>query len=254
MLKLGSLSVGRSGARMLPRVAVAYSDDVSETEIRDARKAGVDIAEIRIDLFRSMDPRYVLKKVAIFRSLPTVATIRIAKEGGGWKGSEKDRLALFEKVLPHVDAVDVELSSLEQTGKFVAKAKKAGKVAVISHHNFKETPKAEFLENIVKESHAAGADIIKIAAKVLTSSDVRTLASVLATSNHNLLIIGMGGEGLITRLMFPALGSVMTFASVGRYQTAPGQIPYPDMMERLRQLYPAYNEEKIIKLKILECV
>ena len=63
----------------------------------------------------------------------------------------------------------------------------------------------------------------------------------------------MGVYGLVTRLHFPALGSLMTFASHGGFQTAPGQIPYSNMMEQLRLLYPECSEEKIIKLKLLEC-
>lgn len=248
MLKLGSLKLGGN----VPRVAIGYSDDIMEADLLDARRAGVDIAEVRIDLFRSTKPQDVIKKLSVFKLLPTVATIRSKSEGGKWDGSEQDRIALFHKVIPHVDAIDVELSSLNKTTSVVDAAHQAGKLVVISHHDFKRTPSASELESIVKAAKKGGADIVKIATHVETNADIRALSSVFTDAERNLVVIGMGPRGLITRLSFPAYGSLMTFASHGGFQTAPGQIPYANMMDELRLLYPEYNEEKIIKLKLLE--
>ncbi|HET7084918.1 MAG TPA: type I 3-dehydroquinate dehydratase [Rhizomicrobium sp.] len=248
MLKLGSLALGGN----VPRVAIGFSDDVLEADILDARRGGVDIAEVRIDLFRSIDPVVVVKKLAIFQALPTIATIRTPSEGGKWAGTEQERIALFHKVIPHVDAIDVELASLKTTTSVIDAAHKARKLVVISHHDFNGTPKASALETIISKAQKAGADIIKIATHIESSVDVRALAAVLTDTQRNLVVIGMGAKGLVTRLSFPAMGSLMTFASHGGFQTAPGQIPYSNMMEELRLLYPEYNEEKIVKLQLLE--
>lgn len=249
MLALGSLALGGD----VPRVAIGFSDDVIEADLLDARRGGVDIAEVRIDLFRSIDPKDVIRKLELFKLLPTIATIRTKEEGGKWQGTEAQRIALFQKIIPHVDAVDVELSSLSKTASLITAAHKAGKLVVVSHHDFDRTPKAAELERIVSAAKKAGADIVKIATHVESDSDVRALASLFTDAQRNLVVIGMGPKGLVTRLSFPALGSLMTFAMFGGVQTAPGQIPYSDMMEHLRLLYPAYNEEKITKLKLLEC-
>lgn len=249
MLKLGSLTLGGD----VPRVAIGFSDDVIEADILDARRAGVDIAEIRIDLFQSTKTADVVKKMSAFTLLPTIATIRTKEEGGSWNGSQKERIALFHEILPHVDAIDVELASAKKTMSVVNAARKMGKLVVISFHDFEKTPSAKALKKIVAEANRAGVDIVKIATHVASKADVRALSSLLTEDNQNLIVIGMGPRGLVTRLSFPGLGSLVTFASHGGFQTAPGQIPYDAMRDQLRLLYPAYNEEKIIKLKLLEC-
>src|SRR5271169_5681679 len=78
MLKIGTLELDGS-----PRVAGEFSDKFTVTDIQDAKTAGLDIAEIRVDQFRSFDPDYVNGKLALFgNEIPTLATIRIAREGG----------------------------------------------------------------------------------------------------------------------------------------------------------------------------
>src|SRR6185437_13540668 len=109
MLKLGSLALDGT----LPRVAVGFADAILQADIDDAKADGLDIAEVRIDQFRSYEPHHVIKKLGLFRAIPTIATIRIPEEGGHWKGTETDRQSLLRAIIPHVDAVDIELASTE---------------------------------------------------------------------------------------------------------------------------------------------
>jgi len=48
----------------------------------------------------------------------------------------------------------------------------------------------------------------------------------------------MGDAAVATRVLFPALGSLLTYAHAGT-ETAPGQIPLVEMRQLLRRLYPA---------------
>ena len=168
MLKLGSLALG--GLRV-PRVAIGYSDAITEADILEARAGGVDVAEIRVDLFRSVEPSLRREKALPHSSrcppLPPSAPSMKAVAG---RGRRRTAWPLFEKILPHVDAVDVELSSLKDTARIVAAARKMGKLAVISHHDQETTPKAKALEGIIRQAQNAGADIIKVATHVQTQS------------------------------------------------------------------------------------
>lgn len=235
MIKLGELTLeaGR------PAVAVSFTDADSKDEIAEARAAGVAIAELRIDLFARLAPDYVEAQAKRLSGLPTIATIRDASEGGGWKGSSAERIALFEAVLPLVDAIDIELASAEVLAAAGPKAKAAGKVLIVSHHDFLRTPPAEALVETTRAAAAAGADIVKLAARADSDRDVEVLAEVLHERPHpNMVVIGMGENGAPTRLLFPGQGSLFTFAAKGERSTAPGQLDYKRMLKLLATLYP----------------
>jgi 3-dehydroquinate dehydratase-1 len=91
---------------------------------------------------------------------------------------------------------------------------------------------------VVASGRALGADVVKIAAAVSTPADVRTLARLLVTTEGiGMIAIGMGNAAVATRLLFPALGSLLTYAHAGD-ATAPGQIPLAEMTDLLARLFP----------------
>ena len=99
-----------------------------------------------------------------------------------------------------------------------------------------------------------GADITKIAAMALGGKDVQRLAAfTIENADKNIITIAMGSEGTCSRVLFPALGSLLTYASLGE-STAPGQLPYSDTFDILRRLYSKYNQEKVKALKLFENV
>jgi 3-dehydroquinate dehydratase-1 len=50
-----------------------------------------------------------------------------------------------------------------------------------------------------------------------------------------LIVIGMGDAGVASRVLFPALGSLLTYAAAGT-QTAPGQLALDEAVALLRRL------------------
>ena len=82
MRKLGDLSL-TSGR---PLVAVSFTDADARDDLVEARHAGVAIAELRIDLFARLTPDYVARQAERLSGLPSLATIRLASEGGAWTG------------------------------------------------------------------------------------------------------------------------------------------------------------------------
>lgn len=207
-----------------PSIAVPFADKNQLSTIRRLRKAGMDVAELRIDLFSSRDESRVIREARKFKGVPTIATIRSQAEGGKWRGTDAERLALFLAVLPHVDALDVEWSSRALVEPLVREARRRKKAVIISFHDFKKTPDPAFLLKLARSAKAAGADAVKIAAMARTRKDMRSLAQF--TFQHaalGLITLSMGKEGAISRLFFPGLGSLLTFAHAGR-RTAPGQM------------------------------
>lgn len=228
-----------------PRVIAPFTDKTPLEEIVRAGDRGLDLLEARVDYFDSYDAGYVLDKISqVPAELPVVATIRSRQEGGKWRGSETERLSLFSALIPKVDGIDVELSSSEILANVAEMAHKAQKTLIISFHDFHMTPSLDVLASRVDSAKNQGADIAKIAATPLSIKDTQTLASLtVAKAHENLIVLGMGPGGLKTRLLFPALGSLMTFAYIDR-PTAPGQLSVQVTLELIKLLYPGYSRDK----------
>lgn len=249
--KLGALTLDRT----VPRVAVGFTDAASQGDISAAFDDGVDVAEIRVDQFKSYEASYVVERLARFSAVPSLATIRLENEGGAWLGSESDREALYETIIPHVHAVDVEIQTADTLARVRRQTERLGKTLIVSYHDTKTTPSYGRLDQVVQDSAEAGAQIIKIATMVTERQHVSVLANLLLQhADKNLIVIGMGSQGLVTRLLFPALGSLLTFAAIAGQPTAPGQLPYRAMLDTMRLIYPAFNEGKISALQLLEYV
>lgn len=228
-LAIGSLVLGTR-----PRIAVPFTDHATRSDVAGAVAAGCDVAELRVDLFSSFAPAHVLAQLPTFAGVPTLATIRHGDEGGGWRGSEPDRLALYRALLPRVDALDVEIAA-EIAAPAIAAARDQGKLAIASFHDFAKTPAPDALREAVARGRALGADVVKIATAVASSGDLRVLARLLVESDDvGLIVIGMGARGVASRVFFPLLGSLLTYASTGT-QTAPGQLALDELVELLRR-------------------
>ena len=249
-LKLGSLALDGS----VPLLVAAFGNNTEREAIDVALRHGLDVAELRIDLYDDVRPIAVLNEIAKFKNLPTLATIRAKDEGGKWEKQERARLDLFQRIAPHVDAVDVELRSQHIRDDVLALTKEAGKLRLLSFHDFQYTPPLESLLGYVDEAKSLGADIVKIATHAGSDADVATLARLLLErSDANLIVIAMGPIGIKSRVFFPALGSLMTFGALDQ-STAPGQLPMEEMFHYLRLYYPRFNEKKTIDLQLMEAI
>ena len=236
MLHLGPLELGS-----VPRIAVPFTDREGPEVVADAIARGADVAELRVDLFSSPNQGLQSRNLSRFRGIPTIGTIRSEREGGGWSGPEGTRLELFAALAPEVDALDVELSSRELLADAVGLAHDHGKLAIVSHHDFQATPEAKRLGEVVDAAREAGADIVKLATAVRAPADVRALTALcLARAEATpLIVLGMGPRGAATRLLLPALGSLLTFASLDPDSaTAPGQLTLDETRYWLGRLFP----------------
>ena len=218
-----------------PRVAVPFTDHATRQDVAALLGRGLDVAELRVDLFSSIAADHVLATLDRFAGVPTLATIRHGDEGGGFRAGEAERLALYRALVPRVDAIDVEVAA-EIARPAIAAARDAGKLAIASFHDFAKTPAPAALADVVARGRALGADVVKIAAAVAGADDLRTLAQLLlAHEDVGLIVIGMGARGVASRVLFPLLGSLLTYAAA-ETQTAPGQLPLDELVTLLRRL------------------
>lgn len=212
-----------------PAVCAVAAGSPGKRKIKKAKALGADMVEIRVDTFRKRDA-VKIKKLFIEakkQGLPSILTVRSAKEGGRFFIDEKERLALFRELTPFSDFVDVELGEIGIIKEVTRIAKRFRKKTIVSYHNFKMTPDEKTLLRVAKKAKRAGASIVKIAALVKKREDLKTLVSVLL-KEKNSIVIGMGKKGAASRVFFPLIGSLVTYGSIDR-KTAPGQLPLKEL-------------------------
>jgi 3-dehydroquinate dehydratase I len=213
-------------------------------------KVPSDIIEVRLDEMPEKSDwlNYCMSIEA--SELPVLLTIRLSSEGGNWKGTDESRLQMFRSALENLSSVDIELKSniALQVSRI---AKNLGKTCVVSFHDFKETPPLGDLETVVTLAQTM-ASVVKISTMVKTEKDIQTLQSLLGkTWKVPICVIGMGALGTRTRIVFPTMGSCMTYGYLDT-PSAPGQLPSGSLVSQLRSLLPNYNQDYIIRKQVLE--
>jgi 3-dehydroquinate dehydratase-1 len=222
----------------VPRVVAAGGEEELEAL---AAAEGADLVELRADLFRDPQPDRIGAALARLRAAgrPVILTVRSAAEGGGSALDDAQRTAIYAAGLPHADAVDVEIAAAGVVAEIVPRARAAGRTVILSAHAFDTTPPRAALLGLIDRAESLGADLTKLAAHARTLDDVRTLLEVtLAARDRGVVTIAMGPLGTVSRVVFPAAGSLLTYASVGR-PTGPGQMPLGELSALLKRLYPA---------------
>ncbi len=234
------LKIGKTLLNAVPQIALVVSDREPNALLRPLR---IDVLEIRIDQFRRYDLDYIKENVLKRKALgvPLILTIRNTKKEGGMAHiSDAVKLRIFQTLVPLVDAFDIELSS-PIIFKVIQLARKNKKPIIVSAHNFKNTPSPAALEKIFKAAVQKGANIVKIATKANSLDDVNQLWQfTIKHQKDNVITMSLGKIGSISRLVFPAAGSLLTYSHVGN-PSAPGQLPLGILQGHVRLYYPGYK-------------
>jgi 3-dehydroquinate dehydratase I len=188
---------------------------------------GLAFAEIRMDAMH-LTPNDVPGLFSGGRTL--IATCR----PGGRSDEERKRL-LACAIEAGATFVDIELeSNVRYREEIVARARSRGCRVIVSHHDYERTPERPALEACVSACLEAGADIAKIACTVRSDRENARLLALLDT-DREIVVVGMGEKGKLTRILAPLLGSPFTYASLSKgKETADGQIDKDTLEELLR--------------------
>jgi 3-dehydroquinate dehydratase-1 len=233
MLKIGKIELGR-----IPRLAVTISDREDNKLIKSHF---IDILEIRVDQFKNRDPAYVknvIKKIKKI-GLPLILTVRSKEEGGEKDVSNELKLSIFKENIPLVDAVDIELKS-PVLSEVIRSARKNKKMVIVSWHNLKATPSDRILTGTLNKAKRSGAHLVKIAVKANKAEDLnRLMRWTIENRPKNIITISLGKIGSISRLIFPRIGSLITYAYINK-PSGLGQRPLEEMRASFRAYYPQY--------------
>jgi 3-dehydroquinate dehydratase-1 len=188
------------------------------------KKLPADAVEIRVDAL--LAEKVTVEKIeAALRKKkhPVLLTLRILPEGGkiAWKVAE--RRALFLRLLPLVEAVDVELATARAMQPVIDEARRTGKTVVLSAHAIQKPATPAQVARWVGQFDPAPATILKIAARIKSWRDLQQLAALLL--NHPgwpLAVMGLGPYAAQSRAVLTALGSCFVYGYLDQ-SAAPGQ-------------------------------
>lgn len=177
-----------------------------------------ELCEVRIDKLKlgSDDIKSVFSKKG-----KTIATYR-PSEGLDESVRIESLMLAIQSGAAYVD-IEVETDDLFKS-EIVKAAKKHGCKVIASYHDFVKTPVMRELEQILAWCLESSPDIAKIACQVNSVEDNARLLSIYSL-NRNVISIGMGELGKITRIAATLLGAPFTYAAIDTSKkTAPGQI------------------------------
>jgi 3-dehydroquinate dehydratase I len=188
-----------------------------------------EIAEVRLDLMDLSDQD--IEKVFSGES-------KIIATCFAGKFSDEQRKKKLEKAIESgASYVDIEIDAPDAFKKeLISSAHKHNCKVILSYHNFSETPPTDELAKMVDACFAQGADIAKVACLANSESDAARILSLYA-KYKNLLALGMGENGRITRVASLLMGAPFSYVSTSTAkETAPGQITRKQMEKVLEVL------------------
>lgn len=152
--------------------------------------------------------------------------------------SQSEQKALLQAAIEGGAAwVDVEIEADDDYRReIIATARRHNCRVIVSYHNYDETPQFLELQQIADIAHSMGADVVKLACMCHTKADVLNLLN-LYDSDYQLLAIGMGSVGAVTRIAAITMGAPFTFvANETAGATAPGQIDEAIMLKMKKMI------------------
>ncbi|MBX6423517.1 type I 3-dehydroquinate dehydratase [Thermosulfurimonas sp. F29] len=221
---------------------------IAEPTVEDAlttlaqAEAQADLCEIRLDALEE-------PAVAPFlpaRRKPLLFTFRAEDEGGFRSVPLPQRLRwLSEAASAGADYVDIELAAGPEAIRELHKISRTTRL-ILSYHNFKNTPKEDYLKDKIKEMVELGAAIGKVVCMAKEVEDGLRLLGLISWARRRfdfpLIAFAMGPLGKWTRVVSVLLGAPFTYAAAKPSgATAPGQLT----VEELRRALDLISGERI---------
>ncbi len=234
-----------------------FGDRVEEVRARIARavEQGADLIEMRLDLMPGVgdDPVRALCREA-GPNVRKILTIRSAAEGGQYDGGDDKRLSRLIELGPAFDYVDMELAVYRRSANIQQKLRmalrRAGHVSqadgveqiesaarrrlILSRHDLRQRPRtmqADFVAMLDCET----CDVPKLAWQARSIRDNFEAFELMRTSPKPAIMICLGEDGLLSRVLAKKFGAFASFASLSEdAASASGQVPLQTLRQRYR--------------------
>jgi 3-dehydroquinate dehydratase/shikimate dehydrogenase len=192
-----------------------------DLRIAEEYRGRFDLLELRVDRLDAGEAGLAGKLPALVGS-PVILTVRRAREGGKFVGSERERLSLLSKLADYGFAY-IDLEEDLDAPELEARVTGRGGRIIRSMHDFTGVP-ADLARRVMSLAHHPG-EIPKAALLPKNAADLARLLAVFADlEGVEKILLGMGETGFPTRVLAPRLGSFLCYASAARAQAAPGHV------------------------------
>lgn len=211
-------------------ICISTSAETAEdlrTQILGACENG-DAAEVRFDYLPDGERQKALAMIgSLDVPIKLIATFRSPEQGGRGNATVDDRVRFWENLPNGYFAADLEEDVIEHAP---AHARR-----IASFHDFDGT--ADDL-NAVYHRLAGRGDIVKVAVRVGDAPEALAVWNLIAKAQADskpIIPIAMGDAGKWTRILGPAHGAFLTFASAAAGNpTAEGQVTARELREVYR--------------------
>lgn len=229
MTSASSTYLPRPFPQRLPRVCVVIFGSNPQEMVEKAEAIAHDNPFIEFRLDYLSNPLQGLPKLKAFLSQHTyvqsIATCRRVANGGKFKGSLASQVEILSKAAEAgCQYVDLDVQSAEAMKPADIQKLRAKAGLVLSYHDFRSTKK---VNETFESMKVHPADIYKLVTTATSLSDNLVMMRFLEehSSQHSLVGLCMGEQGIISRVIGVRAGSVFTFAAASPgEETAPGQI------------------------------
>jgi 3-dehydroquinate dehydratase I len=206
------------------KVVAALTDP---THAARAVQQGADMVELRVDLYTG-DLVEQVESAKAACSLPTIITLRSAREGGQFFGTADEWMQKLAPLVPFADYVDIEqLFSLH-----APTVRAAGKQIIASCHEGKMLNLTELFQT--ERNLRAFGDIPKIIVTPQNDDDLIDLISFTSAAAKPICTGVMGAQFRSARAVLPLFGSGFVYCHTGD-PTAAGQYSVEEFVQ-LRKL------------------
>lgn len=220
-------------------IPVPAASNAAALKIMEEIYSRADILELRIDRIPDADVPGLLAA----RKKPVIVTNRRAAEGGGFQGSEEERVGILIRAVRFgAEYVDIEIrTDTKLKSGLLAEIRKQGRFTrpVFSWHDFSGTPDQNELKNILRKC-APDEGIIKIATMANELEDNLKVLGLIPEAKkmgREIIAFCMGEKGRLSRIAAPVLGSYLSYASLEKgAESAPGQLTAAEMKRILKVL------------------
>ena len=211
------------------------------SQISEACVAGADIIELRLDYIEELTVEKAVCAIKAGQACgrPLIVTCRVKSEGAKYDYPGELRCEILcEAVRAGVEHVDCEFLTFQKEPFRSALSSVLGENPsvrlILSCHDFDKKP--DNVEWMVDDVYTLWPNAIaKIAYKANHINDCFEAFDVLNDNRDKVIVLCMGDDGLISRILASKAGGYLTFASLdGGSSTAPGQISIAEMRDLYR--------------------
>ena len=161
---------------------------------------------------------------------PLIITARDPREGGADGISARRRRELLLDFVWQAAYIDIELRAMRSFEAVLQSAAAARIRKIISFHDFKSTPSAARLDEIAANARSSGADVVKIATRTDTESQMCTLLDFYDRHRRQgpVAAMGFGKFGRNSRLELARRGTALNYGHLGSAAVS-GQLSVRDL-------------------------